>query len=476
MNTKRIITLSLCFALMLSLVFSSVSANNFGVNSIEYGDVNDDKRINATDVLFMRKYLVDNKFNINISAADVKYDSKINASDVLILKKYLAKYKVKLGPDVVVTTTVATSTIIPIPTTVDSTTQPTTLSPTTTTVSLPAQNIYNMVELADSMRSIGRTVLKDTSIKSEMTASGIEFSAYCGGDITAQISWQKEEGLIGVMIDNDFNNMKNIVVKVGASNVKIADNLEVGNHTIRIVKLNEYNRNAMTIQSVTLNGNKLGVIPEEKDLKIEFYGDSITCGYGNLTSSRTMQYPFTHYEDGYKTYAAYASQELNADFSVIAASGYGILRSYGGSTTQTFNEFWDNSLVASEKVKHDFNSFKADIVVVNLGTNDYSYANNSKTAVSNDEIKAGIMNIIDKIKSVNPTAKIVWLAGMNGKLKNSYIDIDSVLSSLTTEVQDFYYKGDLYTGQNGGDWHPNAADHKTVSSSVVNFLRTVISK
>ena len=55
-----------------------------------YGDVNGDGKVNAKDVLAIRKYLVgsgDESFNE--AAADVNADGKVNAKDVLKIRKYL---------------------------------------------------------------------------------------------------------------------------------------------------------------------------------------------------------------------------------------------------------------------------------------------------------------------------------------------------------------------------------------------------
>lgn len=63
-----------------------------------FGDLNIDNKINAKDVLILRKYLVDNGTNINLEKADCENDSTINSKDVLALRKYLAGIQDYLGP------------------------------------------------------------------------------------------------------------------------------------------------------------------------------------------------------------------------------------------------------------------------------------------------------------------------------------------------------------------------------------------
>lgn len=65
--------------------------------TIIYGDVNNDKIVNAKDVLQLRKYVAHWGVEINEEAADVNNDKEISSKDVLLLRKYLAHWDVKLG-------------------------------------------------------------------------------------------------------------------------------------------------------------------------------------------------------------------------------------------------------------------------------------------------------------------------------------------------------------------------------------------
>ena len=57
---------------------------------IMYGDVNGDQKINAKDVLAIRKYIVKaDPGKFILAAADVNADNKVNAKDVLKIRKYI---------------------------------------------------------------------------------------------------------------------------------------------------------------------------------------------------------------------------------------------------------------------------------------------------------------------------------------------------------------------------------------------------
>ena len=63
--------------------------------------------------------------------------------------------------------------------------------------------------------------------------------------------------------------------------------------------------------------------------KIEFIGDSITAGYG--VDDEVKEHGFsTATEDVTKTYAYKTAAALQADYSIVAYSGHGIISGYTG--------------------------------------------------------------------------------------------------------------------------------------------------
>lgn len=76
---------------------SSITVAKLKSEPIAYGDCNSDGKIDAKDMLLIRKYL--SKWNVEIDkeAADCNVDGKIDSKDMLLLRKYLAKWEVTLG-------------------------------------------------------------------------------------------------------------------------------------------------------------------------------------------------------------------------------------------------------------------------------------------------------------------------------------------------------------------------------------------
>ena len=102
---------------------------------------------------------------------------------------------------------------------------------------------------------------------------------------------------------------------------------ERGTHTVRLIKLSECLNGTIRLNEIRTDSETIAPT-ESKSRKIEFIGDSITCGYGVDAASGTFS---TKTEDGSKTYAYKTAQKLDADYSMVCFSGYGVISGYSNN-------------------------------------------------------------------------------------------------------------------------------------------------
>ena len=69
---------------------ASQPAGTTRIETLYYGDANEDGAVNMKDVLLLRKFLAGMNVQLNATAADVTVDGTVNMKDVLLLRKYLA--------------------------------------------------------------------------------------------------------------------------------------------------------------------------------------------------------------------------------------------------------------------------------------------------------------------------------------------------------------------------------------------------
>ena len=67
-------------------------------SACNYGDLNNDNKIDSKDILLMKKKLAGYEVaDLNKEACDVNGDGKVSSADAVLLLKYVAGYDVKLG-------------------------------------------------------------------------------------------------------------------------------------------------------------------------------------------------------------------------------------------------------------------------------------------------------------------------------------------------------------------------------------------
>ena len=149
--------------------------------------------------------------------------------------------------------------------------------------------------------------------------------------------------------------------------------LKKGTHSVILRKRSETYFGTFSIGNVTSDGTIITYRGHTR--QIEVIGDSITVGYG-------LEGPFpcvntAVFENNLKTYGALTGDHFGADYNVVAWSGKGITRNYVTTTPDTspimpqlYTHYGANDADNSYTPPADW---KPQAVVINLGTNDYSY-------------------------------------------------------------------------------------------------------
>src|ERR1035437_3352728 len=113
------------------------------------------------------------------------------------------------------------------------------------------------------------------------------------------------------------------VLKLSSSQTiyQLARGLYDGIHTIELFKRTESNVGKVAFKGFQLQTGKKLIQPDTlPQRKIEFIGNSITCGYGNeLTTTVPDNFHFTSAnENNYKAWGAITARNLSAQYSCVA--------------------------------------------------------------------------------------------------------------------------------------------------------------
>lgn len=230
--------------------------------------------------------------------------------------------------------------------------------------------------------------------------------------------------------------------------------------TVSIIKLSECAYASCGIKALDPHGGKI-TPTAAKSRKIEFIGDSMTCGYG--VDDYDLSHGFsTATEDCTKSYAFKTAQLLSADVSLVCFSGFGIVSGYTGTGEKNTNDlvppYYDNYGYTQSagfdgqdpaSTAWDFSRFSPDVIVINLGTNDMSYTLGDPDRTN--EFTQGYTAFLKQVRSSNSNTRMICMLGTMGNLLNQAMNDavkqyseqtgDKNISTLDVPVQDVYSDG-----------------------------------
>ncbi|MFE3516250.1 SGNH/GDSL hydrolase family protein [Streptomyces sp. NPDC059166] len=152
--------------------------------------------------------------------------------------------------------------------------------------------------------------------------------------------------------------------------------LRDGEHTVRVVRRNETSGSTSTFGGfVAAPGGTVLSKPAPRDRQIEFIGDSLTVGYGNVSGTRDCDPEHVRRNTNADvSHGALTARQLDADYQINGLSGLGMVRNVAGICPDiTYRTFYDRALLDVDgDVWQNPGTWRPQIVVVNLGSNDFS--------------------------------------------------------------------------------------------------------
>ncbi|MFL5344215.1 MAG: GDSL-type esterase/lipase family protein [Hyalangium sp.] len=271
-----------------------------------------------------------------------------------------------------------------------------------------------------------------------------------------------------------------------------ARNLKPGEHTVEIVKRTEPYAGRIQFLGLSLQGVLLAP-PAPPEKKIEVIGDSITCGYGNEVRIYAPKFtePNTGYhsknEDISKAYGSLLARRFNAELMTTCISGTGVYRNLNGTTdpTKTFPGLYPRIFPDDEESTWHTSRFVPDLIIINLGNNDFNVIVEGDTLPSAPDekgFKDAYKAFVRQLREYYPSAKIICSVGpmMNDNYpagRQHWTKMKRWVHAMVDEsgipnVHYFEYTpivGDPY----GEDWHPTAESHQKMAEEIAPFIESL---
>jgi hypothetical protein len=265
------------------------------------------------------------------------------------------------------------------------------------------------------IRYEGRIARTDSTAELSWSATSVTVN-FSGVRISAVLKDERSDNNYNVIVDGKVFNI--IHPDIFKKTYRLAYNLKPGKHTLELFKRTEWAMGKTWFYGFELYGeNKLLPPPAPKKHKIEFYGNSITCGYADEDSTGKDR-GTSPYENGYLSYASITARHFNAELYSISKSGIGITVSW---FPLIMSEMYDRLDATDPYSKWNFAKYTPELVVINLfqndawitklPNNDQFKARFGKTPPTDESIINAYQNFVKTIRSKYPEAKIICILG-----------------------------------------------------------------
>ncbi len=296
---------------------------------------------------------------------------------------------------------------------------------------------------------------------------------------------------VSIMVDGETYNPIN---KYGleVDNKVIIVKAEQGEHSVRLLKNVETRENIpCSLKALATDGAFLKVNARSERF-IEIYGDSITCGYGNIDnkfngSDKKFGGYSTVTEDTLQAYGYLTAIKLGAECSIMSASGHAILKSAFSDPSLPKDPITIPDMLTRTSYYNAtpyVNPRNPQAVVLNCGTNDTTYINNGSSAAEIAQRETNYVNayidFISAIRARYPGVKIFICCGMLTAESVMKPALDRVIAGAGgndityVSLHNMWYTYDGVYGDIGGDGHPGAKCHADAAEVLSSTIKSVM--
>lgn len=260
----------------------------------------------------------------------------------------------------------------------------------------------------------------------------------------------------------------------------LATGLPDRKHTIEIRQRTEAFLSVSRFRGFRIAG-RAGTAPKPPARRIEFYGNSITCGYGILDTSNANPFSPQTQNEG-RTFAALAADALHAERSTVCWSGKGVLQNHGRDTVQPTLPRLHRRILPDDTLNlWDFARWTPQVVVIDLGTNDFSIAVPDSTRFHN-----AYSAFLDTLHDHYPEARFALVDGpmMSDDYPVGARALSTLKSYLDAVVAAAKSRGIQVSRLSltpqgprlgyGADWHPNQAQARLNGQELTAHLRRLM--
>ena len=346
-----------------------------------------------------------------------------------------------------------------------------------------------------------------------------------------EVTWGAEAGIEIVFEQIVDGKAAQVILGGLVENKTVTVQVPDGDHEITVVRSSEALFSDGAFIPFTFGAGTTQLAPIERPRRIEYIGDSITCGYGNEGANATCPYDvpirpeldtngnpifnkageqqFVKIPESQNIHLAYgsiAARKLAADAVTLCFSGKGVVLNYreqgvgegkilnpddapDPDAKTTIPEYYLRTIATINKPDWDFakDQPQPQVVVINIGTNDFARDVNQDSIADGIDVaafRAGYRKFVDFVRSKRPDAHIFLavppMVTDKFPLDNARTDFRNTLTSIAQEMNG-QGDGKVYSMELvemgvryglGCDYHPNLEVHRIMAEQVVGAIKS----
>ncbi|MDN3547324.1 SGNH/GDSL hydrolase family protein [Mucilaginibacter aquaedulcis] len=322
------------------------------------------------------------------------------------------------------------------------------------------------------IRYTGRINKTDEAAELYWTGSSIKIN-FNGTGASALLQDERGDNYYNVIVDGKVINILHLdnTQKV----YTLAEGLPAGDHSLELFKRTEWAMGkTIFYQFILAKGATILPAPEPKKRRIEFFGNSITCGMADedTTGKDRGTGP---YENGYLSYAAITARHFDADYVCTAKSGIGVLVSwfplimpemYNRLDPTDPNSLWNFSRYTPQLVV--INLFQNDSWIITKPDNDQFKERFGSKAPGADQIIKAYRDMVKNIRKKYPAAQIICMLGNMDATKEGS-PWPGYIEKAVAELNDksIYTHFIPFKGTNG---HPSIKEQQAMADDLIGFI------
>jgi lysophospholipase L1-like esterase len=284
----------------------------------------------------------------------------------------------------------------------------------------------------------------------------------CKVILNDEILWGKNHNYLEIVVDGKATRLQ---TKSKTDTITVAENLPSNEHTLIVCKNTEANVGYLELVGFLCKG--IVKSDPQPQRRIEFIGNSITCGTGSdLSEIPCGKGVWQDQHNAYLSYGPVTARALNAQYHISAVSGIGLMHSCCNLNI-LMPQVFDKVSMRNDTIQWDFKKYQPDVVTICLGQND---GIQDSTVFCNNYI-----SFIKQLRGYYPEATIVCLTSpmaderLVNVMKHYLVSIINRANlSGDKNVYKYFFSKRYY---HGCDTHPDLAEHKQIADELTSFIK-----